>query len=125
VVLFDQICGPGVEPGRFRPYLTGSNNFYPGDTLLLRITQAGNMTGNASGNMMATQRYSLRDRHLAREEKWYDELPSANMLRWHKLPAATARVEDHSKADYALELLDGQPAQAGFDPATLPDLSGE
>jgi hypothetical protein len=125
VVLFDQICGPGVEPGRFRPYLTGSNNFYPGDTLLLRITQAGNMTSNATGNTTATQRYSLRDRHLAREEKWYDELPSANMLRWHKLPAATVRVAEHSKADYALELLDGQPAQAGFDPATLPDISGE
>jgi len=84
-----------------------------------------NATGSTTGNSTATQRYSLRDRHLAREEKWYDELPSANMLRWRTLPAATTRVEEHSKADYALELLDGQPAQAGFDPATLPDISGE
>jgi hypothetical protein len=113
VVLFDQACGPGVEPGRFRPYLSGSDNVYPGDTVLLRIAQAANVA--------ATQVYTLRDRHQAREEKWYDELPAANMLRWRKLPEAATRVEDHAKSDYLLELVDGQAAQTGFDPAVLPE----
>jgi hypothetical protein len=113
VVLFEQICGPGVEPSRFRPYLSGVENVYPDDTVLLRITQAANPA--------AIQSYSLRDRHQAREEKWYEELPAASMVKWRKLPQGTSRVEEHSKADYQVELLDGQSAQAGFDPSFLPD----
>jgi hypothetical protein len=113
MVLFDQICGPGVEPGRFRPYLSGSDNVYPDDTVLLRIAQAG--------NGVAPLLYTLRERHQAREEKWYDESPAADMLRWRKLPASAVRVDDHVKSDYVLETLDGQPARAGFDPSMLPD----
>lgn len=113
VVLFEQICGPGVEPSRFRPYLSGAENVYPDDTVLLRITQAANPA--------AMQSYSLRDRHQAREEKWYDELPAASMVKWRKLPDGSSRVEDHAKTDYQVELMDGHPAQVGFDPSTLPD----
>ena len=114
LTIFEQQYGAGVDSTRYRPYLSGSGNYYPDDTVLLRISPIGNPT--------TAQEYTLRNRHEARQEKWYDEQPSPGMVMWRQLPASDIPVERQSKIDYQLEDSPDNPAgQAGFDPQQLPD----
>ena len=114
LTLVEQQYAAGLETPRYRPYLSGASNYYPGNTVLLRIGQAGNPGG--------TLEYTLLNRHEARQEKWYDEQPSVGMVMWKQLPARDLPVERQTKADYQLDDTPDNPAtQAGFDPQQLPE----
>lgn len=114
LTLVEQQYAVGVEGARYRPYLSGAGNYYPDNTVLLRIGQLANRE--------ATQEYTLLNRHEARQEKWYDEQPSVGMVKWKKLPAPDLPVERQAKSDYQLDDTPDNPAgHAGFDPQQLPD----
>ncbi|MFO0904155.1 MAG: protein kinase [Pirellulales bacterium] len=114
LTIFEQQYGAGVDSTRYRPYLSGNGNYYPDDAVLLRISPIGAPT--------TAQIYTLRNRHEARQEKWYDEQPSPGMVMWRQLPARDLPVEKQSKNDYQLDdAVDNPASRAGFDPEQLPD----
>lgn len=114
LTLVEQQYGIGVEAGRYRPYWSGSGNYYPDNAVLLRIGQLANPG--------ATLEYTLLNRHEARLEKWYDEQPSAGAVMWKRQPASDVPVEKQSKNDFVLDdSRDNPAAQAGFDPQQLPE----
>ncbi|HND53421.1 MAG TPA: hypothetical protein PLV92_13520 [Pirellulaceae bacterium] len=114
LTLVEQQYAVGIEPSRKRPFLSGAGNYYPNDTVLLRIAPAGQPGGAVE--------YSLQDRDEARQEKWYDEQPSVGMVMWKQLPDSSAPVDRLTKDDFQLDDAPNNPAaRAGFDRRSLPE----
>lgn len=98
-----------------RLYVRGRDNFYPGSTLLLRVTPAdGQATAITFGFM-------------DRNEAWFQEESPRFTLMWKSAAPPPRPLEQHVPSDYLLTNNDYNPAwsgsdepQAGVDVATLP-----